>query len=202
MAKSIIDLIVTDHLAPALEDAGFRRSGRVLRRYNEGGDAVVVDVQKSSGSQKAEATFYINVVLAPVPWLKWIRSSDEPADLRDPDAGEGAVSARVRSALSGSWSNDTWVVRPEEVAERGRAAAQATQDLVAQFLPLLDRAELLRRLEDRSPLPGFCPENATRAILYLDAARFGDAQREIDDIAAYQPDSSFVKWARVRLPQP
>ncbi|HZM75106.1 MAG TPA: hypothetical protein VFC19_05230 [Candidatus Limnocylindrales bacterium] len=145
------------------------------------------------------AKFFINISLVPVPWLKWIRKSDDPADLHDPVDEEGAVTARVRHPENGFRTSDVWTATPDEVEARGRIAAQATSEAAAQFAALLEGHELLRRLETQAPLPGFCPDSAARAIFYLDAQHWQDARREIDDIAAYDPESVFVKWARDRL---
>lgn len=214
--KSIVDVIVTGHLAPALERQGFARSRLVFRRYADNGDAVVVGIQQSSGTRKERAVFYINICLVPVPWLKCVRESDDPADLHDPLDSEGVVSGRVRSAASGAWVptinqvgylpdavliSDSWESTMDDATDRGRIAAAATHEAVEAFLPLLDRAEFLRRLEEKADLPGICPRIAARTILYLEAGRFDDARREIDDIAHFQPESNFVSWARAHLPR-
>jgi hypothetical protein len=198
--KNTLDVIVIDHLAPALESQGFTRDRLTFRRYSDNGDAVLVGVQRSSSSRKEWASFYINICLVPLPWLKWLRQSDDPADLHNPRDSEGVVSGRARSAASGAWLPDNWESTIEEAPERGRVAAAATIEAVQAFLPLLDRAEFLRRLEEKADLPGVCPREATRAILYLDAARFDDARRDIDAIARLQPESAFVTWVRARLP--
>ncbi|SCF30234.1 hypothetical protein GA0074695_5351 [Micromonospora viridifaciens] len=198
---NIIDLIVTNHLAPPLEEMGFARKRRVFRRYADNGDAVVVGVQTSSGSRKYLAKFYINIALVPVPWLRCVRESSDPAALQEPHDSEGGLSTRVTSSVNGRWFEDTWVADAIDAHERGRAAADATRHLVAQFIPLLDRAEFLHRLENRAALPGFCPEEAMRAVLYLDAQRFDEARRELDDLARYDPDPSFVTWARAQFPE-
>ena len=50
--KSIIELIVSGHLAPALEAAGFTRRGRVFWLFADNFDAVVVGIQMSTGSTR------------------------------------------------------------------------------------------------------------------------------------------------------
>ncbi|HEX5598102.1 MAG TPA: DUF4304 domain-containing protein, partial [Micromonosporaceae bacterium] len=191
--------VVSDYLAPVLKETGFRRRGRVFRRFAENCDAVVVRVQTSSGTWPGEAEFYVNVALVPVPWLEWMRKPGNPADLVDPDDAEGVLSARVTRPNSGLFLNDSWLCKPDEVDECGPVVAAATKKLVSEYLPLLDRHEFLRRLETKSPLPGVCPERAVQTILYLDGQRWADARRVIDDIAAYQPDSPFVAWVHARL---
>ncbi|MEV4416520.1 DUF4304 domain-containing protein [Catellatospora sp. NPDC049609] len=194
--KSLIDGIVTDFLAPVLAEEGFTRAGRTFRRRADNGDVLVVGVQRSSGSTGTEAVFYINVALAPLPWMRWMRETADPSKLRDPRCNEGTVSSRVRSPRSG---DDAWIVRADDARESGQSAAAATRELVRRYLPLLDRSEFLHRLETEQELPGFCPDVAMRAILYLDAGRIEQARHEIDDICAYQPDSTFVVWARQLL---
>jgi Domain of unknown function (DUF4304) len=200
-AKGIIDIIVVDHLVPVLAAHGFVRKGRsrTFHTFADNGDAVVVNVQTSSGSRKELAKFYINLALVPLPWLQWMRESDDPADLRDPHDSEGAVTGRVRSIASGDWSQDAWVCTLDQVHKRGETAAEALGAVLPDFLALLDRGELLSRLETGAALPGFCPDVAMRAILYLDAGRWDDVRREVDDIAAYQPESTFVTWVRQQI---
>ncbi|MFF5289098.1 DUF4304 domain-containing protein [Paractinoplanes globisporus] len=193
---TVIDQIVRQYLAPALEASGFVRRGRsrTFRRVAESGDALLLEVQSSSGSRRDQARFYLNFALLSQPWLGWLRGSEGPVDTDKVIATEGAVNDRLRSSENQPWYEETFGAGPDDVDRIGAAAVAAFRSALPDYLPLLDRATLLARLRDETPMSGFCNRLAVRAVLAADLGDFETARRDAAEVDRYSDDTAFTDW--------
>ncbi|WP_433363108.1 DUF4304 domain-containing protein [Actinoplanes sp. CA-142083] len=193
-ARAVIDQIVRGHLAPVLEAEGFVRKGRCFRKAAGNGDALLLEVQTTSGSR-----FFLNIAVLSQPWLAWLRGADGPVDAGKAIATEGAVHDRLRSPENPRWYEDAFAAGPEDADRVGAAALAAVRSALPDYLPLLDRAELLSLLRDEAPIPGSCNRLAVRAVLAADAGDAEPARRDAAEVDRYADDTEFIDWIDSRL---
>src|SRR5215831_12700174 len=74
-AQAALRAALRDTVAPAARAAGFKGSGSTWRSANSDGDWAVVNVQSSRSSTAECVRCVINLVVAPAPWLDWMRES-------------------------------------------------------------------------------------------------------------------------------
>ena len=55
-----------------MREAGWRRSGLTFSRWTDLGDAVLVNVQVSSGNEADRALFFVNVLASPLPYRRFL----------------------------------------------------------------------------------------------------------------------------------
>ncbi|GAA2659461.1 DUF4304 domain-containing protein [Paractinoplanes durhamensis] len=196
---TVIDQIVRNHLAPALQAEGFVRKGRTFRRVADNGDALLIEVQTASGSRRDEARFFLNIAVLSQPWLGWLSGDHGPVDTAKSVATDGTVQDRIRSDENPQWSADTFVADQDDVDRVGAAAAAAVRSSLPEYLPLLDRAKLLAILRDGAPVPGFCNRLAVRAVLAADAGDAETARADVAEVDRESDDTEFVDWIAGRL---
>jgi len=198
-APSVIDQIVRDHLAPALQAEGFTRKGRTFRRAAGNGDVLLIEVQTSSGSRRDEAIFFLNIAVLSQPWLAWLSGAEGEVDTDKSLATEGSVTDRIRSPENPQWYEDRFSAGPEDVERVGAAAVAAVRSALPEYLALLDRSKLLALLRDGAPLPGTCNRLAVRAVLAADAGDADLARRDAAEVDRYADDTEFIDWIDSRL---
>ena len=67
--KDALRAAMRERLGPSARAAGFEGSAPTWRRSNEGGDCAIANVQMSQWGSRDHGQCYINLALAPAPWL-------------------------------------------------------------------------------------------------------------------------------------
>ncbi|MBQ1073517.1 DUF4304 domain-containing protein [Micromonospora sp. C31] len=217
LARDLGRTLFKEYLDPVLAERRLAGTGRVYRRIEDDGDALIVEFQRSTSSTRNAYAFFVNVAVVPQPWLLWMRSDSTSADAEPPDVAEGLISTRLAKPnslwtlpreemlhilMSGrvpagidSGDHDRWWIdSPQAVAEKGSTLRNLLAEKIAEFTPLLDRDVLRERLRSGAPLPGSCPRDAALAVVLADegpSAELDDVLSRLDD-----PQSSFVDWVR------
>jgi uncharacterized protein DUF4304 len=181
--------IADRHLRPYLTGQGFTGHGNAFRSHASNGDAMVVGLQMSSGTSKAESQFYVNLGLVPLPWLEYIRSSRNPADLAKPDPSEALVSGRLPPPNRLYWTADA-----QNVDQIGEAIVAGLADVLPRYLELLDRSRFRALLEQDADLPGMCPRDAALAMLLIVSGHAEPAEPELERIRQVDAESDFADW--------
>jgi hypothetical protein len=126
--------------------------GRVFRRYSPAGDALVIEIQMSEHSTRAEKLFYLNVGLALAPAWENSRQRYRLPPAEEPRPLHALWKHRIGfTALSGG---DQWrIVDETTAAEVSAQVRRRLDEVMVELLPLLDRDTLLARA-DRGEILG------------------------------------------------
>ena len=150
-----------------LAEHGYERSGgRVFRKYSPAGDALVLDVQTASGSDRTARMFFLNTALVLGPaYAMYLRRTGKP-DTQLPRTVNGLWRDRVRVDHEDEFTI-TDDASADAVWQRVRPALEAQLALMDE---LLDR-DRLRELAENDELRRTSPE----FVLAWLAAADGDA---------------------------
>ena len=69
--KDALRAAMREHLGPSARAAGFKGSAPTWRRFNEAGDCAIANVQMSPWGDRDHGQCYINLAVAPAPWLEF-----------------------------------------------------------------------------------------------------------------------------------
>ncbi|MGC4805067.1 DUF4304 domain-containing protein [Micromonospora sp. DT233] len=140
-------------LREQLAGYGFAQGkGRVFRRYSPAGDALVVEIQLSEHTTRAETLFYLNVGLVLAPAWEHARQRYRLPAAEEPRSVYALWRHRIGfTTLSGG---DQWRITDEATAAEVSAQARRRLDeTMVDLLLLLDRETLLARA-DRGEILG------------------------------------------------
>jgi len=70
-ARDLLKQALKREVAPLLRSHDFKGTAPTWTRVSERGDVAVVNVQSSSWSTRSNLSFYVNLAVAPEPWLAW-----------------------------------------------------------------------------------------------------------------------------------
>lgn len=157
-----------------LAEYGFeRKGGRVLRKFSAAGDVLIIELQTSSGSDKSQRLFFINVALTLAPqWALNKRRYELPDDAL-PLSMHGLWLHRI--GFDGYDGGDRWLITDDtsaiEVWERVRVRLESS---LPELLQLLDR-DRLWELAERKELISY---GSWQAKAWLLAERGPSAELE------------------------
>jgi hypothetical protein len=119
--KDALRAAMREHLGPSARAAGFKGSAPTWRRSNEAGDCAIANVQMSPWGDRDHGECYINLAIAPAPWLDF-QSRAKPLpktlsetygmfrdrlgtswDIPSPDEAEPVVLAMVAALERDGW---------------------------------------------------------------------------------------------------
>ena len=138
-------------LADFLAEYQFERNRRVFRRFSPEGDAVVLDLQTSTHSDRSSRIFYVNVAFSLAPDWAWTKQLRGRSDDALPQVVDGVLWRRIY--LPGDPLH-RWEIRDEATAAltlerlKGRLREE-----MPNLVRLLDRVQL-RALAERKELTG------------------------------------------------
>ena len=196
--RAAVKVFFDQHITPALLAHGYAKGGRTYRLASDLGDAAVINFQVSSGTSRDEYQFYVNLAIAPVPWVDYLRSlrSGTPKPISDPaDESEGMLRARVNPP-----GRFNWVLTPsvELAHETGQRVVAALAPRLRELAELLDRDVLADRLRTREGLSGWTGDKRAGRIALL--AEAGPSAELEELLLSVRPDATeFLNWAWARV---
>jgi hypothetical protein len=194
--RRTVEKLFRDYLNPLLVPRGFSRHGRSYHLVSPMMDYLIVNVQASSGSWQEEFIFYVNVGIAPEPWLDCQYDGESPERRRDlPGIEDAELLSRVSPPRGSQWKVDT---SPESADEVGPQIVAGLGPKVDEGMRLLDRETLLDRARSRD-LAGWTVADAALLVVLL-AAR-GPSDELTDLLESRQWSADFERWARGRAEQ-
>ena len=132
-----------------LAEHGYERSGgRVFRKYSPAGDALVLDVQTASGSDRTARLFFLNTALVLGPEYAMYRRRTGRPDSELPRSEHGLWRDRVRVD-----HEDRFAITDDESADAvWQSGRPALEEQLAFMEELLDRDRLREAAERDEPL--------------------------------------------------
>ncbi len=187
-----VSVFFRDYADPILRAQGFTKKGRTYRRRGGNGDIAFVNFQASSGAHPEAYVFYVNLAVAPLPWIAWLRRQWGDAETFEPTAGYGLYADRLRS--NRFW--ETWTIDSDEAGHSvGRRLAEMLPPRLEELVSLLDRREFLRRVREGPELPRSGID--VEIIMLLDDGPLEQLEPLLDDMEESRgAGPEFAEWAR------
>lgn len=131
-----------------LAQHGFvRGTGRTFLRHSPEGDAVIIELQTSAGSDKTERAFYINVAFTLAPRWAMDRQRHNLPDTAQPTHEYGIW--RHRIGFTSYSGGDTWRIRDDTTAEAvWQQVRRRLDEALPDLLQLVDRQRVRTLAEE------------------------------------------------------
>lgn len=189
--RAAVKVFFDEHMTPTLLAHGYARSGRTYRLASDLGDTAVVDFQVSSGTHRDEYQFYVNLAIAPVPWVHYLRSGTPRSASEPVEESEGLLRARVDPP-----GRFNWVLTPsvELAHDTGQRVAAALVPRLGELAELLERDILTERLRTGEHLSGWRCDRVAGLIALL--TEQGPSAELEELLLGVQPGvTKFLNWA-------
>lgn len=213
-AQAALKTALRDILSPALRSQGFKGSGITWTHETELGDVAIVNVQSSSWSTREEVRCFVDLAVAPDPWMDWRSTQTGQPRRKSPKENDGLWRSRLdRPTPPGARGSEPWwVIHDMRSAEV--AVTEMRDELIgsslARLRELVTREGLIAAVREgdlgymkKSSFGGFF--DRMLALLLVDEGPSDELARLQTQFTASQSehldkyDEKFIPWLTTRL---